>query len=300
MIPVVAMLAIGNARIQRLSNASRVETTMPGLRPIVACSVTLAAVLMGPTTEAVFAAQGQQVGASVSTQPVLPGSSIPAAAQQLFVLANQARALAGVGPLKWDSALAAGALLHCERMVVEGQIAHQYGGEPGLILRAQNAGAHFSLIEENVAVGSYIATIHQGWLDSPGHRANLLSPQVDSVGIAVVSGGGMLYAVADYARAVPVLSREQVEVSVAALIRASGLFIVRDPADARAYCANGSHPSGRSAFLMVWEDPDISALPRDLASRIASGSYRSAVVGACAPQASEPGFTSYRVAVILY
>ncbi len=163
-----------------------------------------------------------------------------------------------------------------------------------------NAGAHFSLIEENVALGSHIATIHQGWLDSPGHRANMIRPQDDSLGIEVVSGGGVLYAVADYARAVPVLSREQVEVSVAALIRAAGLFIVQDPADARAYCANGSHPSGLSAFLIVWEDPDVSTLPRSLLNQAASGDYHSAVVGSCAPQASEPGFTSYRVAVILY
>jgi uncharacterized protein YkwD len=273
---------------------------MLGFQSTAFCSITLVAALIGPVTESAFGVPGQHAIPSVSAQPVSPGSNIPAAAQQLFVLANQARASAGVGALKWDTALAAGALLHCERMAVEGPIAHQYGGEPDLLARAQSAGAHFSLIEENVALGSYIATIHQGWLDSPGHRANLLNPQVDSAGIAVVFGGGVLYAVADYARAVPVLSREQVEASIAALIRASGLFIVRDPADARTYCATGSHPSGRSAFLMVWEDPDISALPHDLADRIASSGFRSAVVGACAPQASEPGFTSYRVAVILY
>jgi uncharacterized protein YkwD len=294
------MLAMGTARIQRLSPKSWVEFTMLRLRQTLACSIVLAAALIGPATEGVFAASGSQVRQSVSTQPVSSGSSIPAAAQQLFVLANQSRAAAGVGPLKWDSALAAAAILHCERMVVEGPISHQYGDEPDLTIRAQNAGAHFSLFEENVALGSYIATIHQGWLNSPGHRANLLSPQVDSVGISVVSGGGVLYAVADYARAVPVLSREQVEASVAALIRASGLFIVQDPADARAYCAAGSHPSGRSAYLTVWENSDITDLPRSLASRTVSGDHHSADVGACAPQASEPGFTSYRVAVILY
>jgi len=254
--------------------------------------VALAAALGGQGTGQALAAPGQQA--------VMAGSSIPAAAQQLFTLANQARAAAGVRLLKWDSALAASALLHCERMAAEGPIAHQYGGEPELQVRAQKAGVHFSLIEENVALGSSSAAIHQGWLNSPGHRANLLSPQVDSVGIAVVSGRGVLYAVADYARDVPVLTREEVEATVAGLIRPSGLLIVRDPADARAYCATGSHHSGYTAFLMVWENPDISGLPQDLANRVASGRYQSAVVGACAPQDSESGFTSYRVAVILY
>jgi uncharacterized protein YkwD len=258
----------------------------------VAYSVAFAAGLIGSGRDLAEAAPLQQAAQ--------PGLSVPAAAQQLFNLANQARTAAGVGPLKWDSALAAGALLHCERMAVEGSIAHQYGGEPELTIRAQNAEVHFSLIAENVALGSYIATIHQGWLNSAGHRANLLNPQVDSAGIAVVSRGGILYAVADYARIVPVLTREEVEAAVAGLIRAAGLFIVRDPADARAYCATGSRDTSRASFLMVWENPDISTLPRDLANRVASGQYHSAAVGACTPHESESGFTSYRVAVILY
>jgi uncharacterized protein YkwD len=254
--------------------------------------VALAAALGGQGAVLALAAPGQEI--------VPTGSSIPAAAQQLFTLANQARTAAGVGPLKWDSALAASALLHCERMAAEGPIAHRYGGEPDLSVRAQNAGAHFSLIEENVALGTYVASIHQGWLNSPGHRANLLSAQVDSAGISVVSSRGVLYAVADYARAVPVLAREQIEASVAGLIRPSGLMILGDPSAARAYCSNGSSDNSRSAFLMVWEDSDISALPRNLASRVGSGNYRYAAVGACAPKDAESGFTSYRVAVILY
>jgi uncharacterized protein YkwD len=269
---------------------------MTDFRTILFCSITLA-VLTGQGSEAAFASLGQQP-APARAEP--SGSSIQAAAQQLFDLANQARANAGVGPLKWDSTLAASALLHCQRMVAEGPIAHQYRGEPELEIRAQSTGAHFSLIEENIAFGSHLATIHQGWLDSPGHRANLLNPQVDSVGIAVVAGGGVLYAVADYARAVPVLTREQVESKVAALIGSSGLFIIRDPRDARSYCSTGSRPTGHSALMMVWENPDTSALPRELAERVSSGAYRSVDVGACPPKESEPGFTSYRVAVILY
>jgi hypothetical protein len=261
---------------------------MRRFRSILTCSFALAVILSGSA----IAGAGQQT--------VATGSSNAAAAEKLFVLANQARAAAGVGPLKWDQALAEIALQHCQRMAMEGLIAHRYGGEPELELRAQNAGAHFSLIAENVALGSYIETIHQGWLDSPGHRANLLNAQVDSVGIAVVSGGGVLYVVADYARSVPVFTREQVEATVAALIHSSGLFIVRDPADARAYCSEGKKDTSRSAFLIVWENPDFSTLPHDLADHVASGDYHSAIVGACAPQRAEPGFTSYRVAVILY
>ena len=86
-------------------------------------------------------------------------------------------------------------------MAQEGPIAHQYGGEADLSGRAAQAGAHFSVIEENVAVGPSADAIHEEWMHSPGHRANLLRPDVDRVGVAVVAARGVLYAVADYSRA---------------------------------------------------------------------------------------------------
>src|ERR1700678_768008 len=150
-----------------------------------------------------------------------------AEAGRIFALANQARAQAGVGRLDWDPALADAALQHCLRMAAEGPISHQYNGEPDLSTRTAQAGAYYSVIEENVAMGPSADTIHEEGMHSPGHRANLLSPDVDRVGIAVVAAHGSLYAVADYSRAVEQLNATQVEARVAALIRARGLAILR-------------------------------------------------------------------------
>jgi hypothetical protein len=223
-----------------------------------------------------------------------------AAQEQLLALANQSRAAQGAGPLRWDQALAAAALQHCRRMAAEGPISHRYGGEPDLTARAGQAGAHFSLIEENIAVGSYPATIHQGWMDSPGHRSNLLNPQVDRVGIAVVAANGVIYAVADYARAVQVLTPVQVEAAIAALLRPRGLIILKDPLDARAYCANGSKDLSEPGFLMRWQNPDLTQLPQQLANQLGRGIYRRAAVGSCPPQNVDGAFTTYRMAVLLY
>jgi uncharacterized protein YkwD len=121
--------------------------------------------------------------------------------EQLFALANQARAQAKVRRLRWDPSLAAAALKHCLRLVAAGPIgrlSHQYDGEPGLGSRAGQAGAHFDMIEENVASGPTASAIHEAWMESPEHRQNLLNPGVDCVGIAVVADDGILYAVADY------------------------------------------------------------------------------------------------------
>lgn len=224
---------------------------------------------------------------------------------QIFTLANQARAQAGVGQLQWDPALAAAAYQHCLRMAAEGPISHQYSGEPDLSTRTAQAGAHYSVIEENVAIGPTGGAIHEEWMHSPGHRANLLSPDVDHVGVAVVAARGVLYAVADYSRAVEQLSATQVEERVAALVRASGLAIMRDPSLARAACAtDGGMPRAADnptpRFVMRWQDADLSQLPQALAERLASGNYRQAAVGSCPAQIAEGSFTAYRVAVLLY
>jgi uncharacterized protein YkwD len=221
-------------------------------------------------------------------------------AEQLFALANQARADQGVARLKWDSALAAAALQHCLRMTAEGSISHRYSGEPDLAARAGQAGAHFSLIEENVAVGPYPAMIHQSWMDSPGHRTNLLSPDVNRVGIAVVAGNGVLYAVADYARAVEVLSQTQVEATVAGLLEAKGLTVQKDPTEARAYCANSAKHTSQPGFLMRWQNPDVTLLPQPLLDHLAMGQYHRAVVGSCPPHGADGTFTTYHIAVLLY
>lgn len=245
------------------------------------------------------AARAQDDGAAAQAGPDLRG-----AAEQLFALANQARAQAGVGPLQWDPALAQAALAHCRRMVMEGPIAHRYGGEPDVGGRAAQAGAHFSLIEENVAIGPSAEGIHDEWMHSPPHRSNLLSPQVDHAGMAVLSARGVLYAVADYSRAVAQLTPAQVEARAAALIRPSGVKVLGDPSIARQACAMESGVP-RSAgpvprFIMRWQSGDLTQLPQQLVDRLESGNYRAAAVGSCPAEGVEGSFSAYRLAVLLY
>lgn len=227
-----------------------------------------------------------------------------AAAEQLFAMANQTRARAGLGRLQWDHDLAVAALKHCMRMVSEGQLSHRYGGEPDLTERAATAGAHFSLIEENIALGPDATTIHRGWLESPPHRANLLAKGIDRVGIAVVSARGNLWAVADYGHGVAVFSPSQAEAKVADLLRMSGLKVLDDPAQARAACAldHGLPRSGgpEPLYVMRWQNSDLNHLPQELVNRLSSREYRRAAVGSCTPRNVDGPFTVYRMAVLLY
>ena len=229
----------------------------------------------------------------------------PAKAEQLFAMANATRAEEGRGRLAWDQALADAAMKHCMRMAAEGPISHQYKGEPDLTARAADTGAHFSLIEENIAVGPFPGSIHQGWLDSPGHRANLLNSDIDHVGIAVVAAKGVLFAVADYARAVPVLTQSQVEAHIGSLLRAQGLALLRDNKNARAACRlDKGLPSVTGAnspqFVMRWQDANLDQLPPRLLTNLGKGLYRQAEVGSCPPHEANTAFTVFRVAVLLY
>ena len=251
---------------------------------------------------AAFAAPAAQVQAQAGSTG---SADLRDAAEQVFALANQARAQAGVGRLQWDPALAAAAMKHCQRMAAEGPIAHRYGGEPDLSERAAQTGAHFSVIEENVAIGPSADAIHREWMQSPGHRQNLLSRDIDRIGVAIVPARGVLYAVADYSRAVEQMNAPQVEARVAALIKPSGVEILRDPGVARAACttdegmpraAGGMQPR----FIMRWQDAELSHLPQELADRLATGRYRAADVGSCPAQNVEGAFSAYRIAVILY
>ena len=218
-------------------------------------------------------------------------------------LANQARAQAGAGPLKWDPTLALAARQHCLLMAGEGQLSHQFADEPELSKRAAQAGAHFSLIEENVAIAPTPYEIHNAWMNSPGHRANLLNPQVDHVGVAVVAGRHGLYAVADYERAVPLLSQAQIETQVAGMLH--GVTILPDATLARTACvAEGAMPRPTSGpkphFAMYWEDAQLTQLPKSLVDELATGKYHQASIGSCSPQGQESTFTAYRIAVLLY
>ncbi len=238
------------------------------------------------------------------TQP-RQSAPIQSEAWQLVQLANQSRAADGAGALKWDAALAEAARRHCLRMAAEGQLSHQFPGEAELSARAQSAGAHFSLIEENVAVAQNPAAIHDAWMHSPHHRENLLNPAVDRVGIAVVAGPMGLYAVADYERVVEQFSPKQVEAMVAQLVQSDGVAVQGDTALARAACAmDDGMPRANSGpqprFVMRWQSAELNQLPQALKDRIATGKYRQAEVGSCPTKEQAGAFTAYRLAVLLF
>jgi hypothetical protein len=223
------------------------------------------------------------------------------AAKALFQSANRDRAAHSLPPLQWSSALAAAAQQHAVRMARENALSHQFQGESGLAKRAARSGARFSSVAENVAEGPSAESIHTQWMNSPPHRANLLDPQLDSVGIAVEKRGGILFAVEDFSLQVAKLSLKEQETAVGTQLGKRGLGLIDIGDDARRSCAldNGYAGAHTPSFVLHYTTPDLGTLPDMLEQRIQTQKYHSAAVGACSG-AGASGFSGYRVAVLLY
>jgi uncharacterized protein YkwD len=123
--------------------------------------------------------------------------------QVLFEAANRERRARGLAPFKWSAGLAAAARAHALKMAQQNTLSHQFPGEVDFAARIRRAGVHFSGAAENVAQGPSAAGLHTQWMNSPPHRANLLDPELDSLGIAVAERNGQFFAVQDFSQAPP-------------------------------------------------------------------------------------------------
>jgi uncharacterized protein YkwD len=121
--------------------------------------------------------------------------------RELFDAANRDRQAQGLPTLKWNAALAAAARRHAQLMADHQTISHQFAGEPSLPARVSKAGAGFMALAENVAEAPTPGEIHTMWMHSPGHRANILDGNMDSIGIAVTERNCEFFAVEDFSKA---------------------------------------------------------------------------------------------------
>lgn len=276
---------------------------MPRPRILQAASVSAALAI------AVFALialpQNRALPQKSEANPVRPARAVADSgpsddARILFKAANQERALRGLRLLAWDDSLALAALRHAELMAERKSLEHQLPGEAPLQQRANAAGARLSRVAENIAVGQDVAEIQSSWMHSPGHRANILDPELTAIGIAVAPSGNRIYAVEDFARQVPNLTLDEQEKRVSALIGAYGLRISDNQRAARRACEGGAGPPvGGSMAIVRFETSDLSTLPQSVGNAIKRYHYSAAAVGACS-QRSEDAFTRYKIAVLLF
>ncbi|MFI9063753.1 CAP domain-containing protein [Streptomyces sp. NPDC053429] len=109
----------------------------------------------------------------------------------VLALVNKERAAAGCGPLATDSALTAAARAYSDTMARSGVMSHTGPDGSTMTSRVEAAGYGWSRLGENIARGQADAdAVMNSWMNSPGHRANILNCAFTEIGIGVHKGDG--------------------------------------------------------------------------------------------------------------
>ncbi|TVP68982.1 MAG: CAP domain-containing protein [Leptolyngbya sp. LCM1.Bin17] len=120
---------------------------------------------------------------------------------ELLTRVNQARQQAGVDPLSLNPQLNTAAQGHAQDMASTGRLSHT--GSDGSTMRSRIDATDYRwrAIGENVAMGQpTAAAVLESWLNSPGHRQNLLNPTFTELGLGWAEAGGRLYWVQVFAQ----------------------------------------------------------------------------------------------------
>lgn len=130
-------------------------------------------------------------------------TTLTSSERSLLAAVNEARAAHDLRPLRVDTKLVHAARAHSTTLLREDVFTHG-----AFAARIARSGARGPAFGENLAwgTGSYASakSIVRSWLDSPGHRANLLRPGWDRIGIGARVGtflgqGGATVVTADFA-----------------------------------------------------------------------------------------------------
>jgi stress response protein SCP2 len=121
-----------------------------------------------------------------------PAAREPAAgpAAEVVAVTNVERRRHGLAPFSVDARLGAAAQLHTADMLRRGFFDHQNPDGEQVWDRARIVGYPYRKVAENIAAGQRTAAeVVAGWMDSPGHRRNILDAELRQIGVGHATGG---------------------------------------------------------------------------------------------------------------
>ena len=139
-------------------------------------------------------------GISVTGNTGVPTTKADTIAREIFNELNQERVARGLAPLAWDPQLAGLANDWSAGMAGSGNFAHR---DLSGVIRSPGWAGVYNSLGENIVTGGGLtsASSHAAWMNSPGHRQNLLQAGYDSVGIGVFcDANGRLWATQNFGR----------------------------------------------------------------------------------------------------
>lgn len=114
-------------------------------------------------------------------------SKAPVYEKKVLELVNQERAAQGLNPLAWADDLADVARAHSKDMEQRRFFDHMNPSGFSPFDRMENAGITYFMAAENIAAGQGTpAAVMESWMNSPGHRANILNPELKELGVGYV------------------------------------------------------------------------------------------------------------------
>jgi len=241
----------------------------------------------------------------LAAQVTSPGSS---AEKRIFEELNHERASHGLTILQWDEHAAGAARAHARLLAESGKLSHQFPGEATLPERLGATGARFTVSAENVAQTEFVEDIHPALMASLGHRANILSPSYNAVGIGIVEKQGRIYVAQDFIFLVPDYSESQFNAAFAEafnLVRkATGIRPIQAREDAALHqlaCTTDGDAvkladklSGNSA-VVAFTLSDPHHLPAELNPRAANADFHIMKFGVCYRPDQKHGYANFWV-----
>jgi uncharacterized YkwD family protein len=115
--------------------------------------------------------------------------------QQVFELVNRERASRGLATFKYSNNVAHVARLKSQDMINKKYFSHTSPTYGSPFEMMEQFGLRFSAAGENIAYGQRTAAeVMNAWMNSPGHRANILSSAYTTIGVGVAkAANGTLY-----------------------------------------------------------------------------------------------------------
>lgn len=109
--------------------------------------------------------------------------------REMLEMINRERQKQGLSPLLADTAMRRVAIAHSRDMMARGYFSHETPEGRDPFDRMKTARIKYIVAGENLAIARTLGIAHEGLMNSPGHRANILKPSYGRVGIGIADGG---------------------------------------------------------------------------------------------------------------
>ena len=166
-----------------------------------------------PGAPATTTAASSTASTTLSKDLGIPNTQGALNQKDIFDIVNKERAALGLSSLSFNTRLSAMAEIKAVDMINKNYFAHVSPDGTDVKKLAERMNYEYLNLGENLAMGDFVSSkdVMNGWMNSPGHRANILNKNYTEIGISAVEGsyqGRMVWwAVQEFGRPIALCSK---------------------------------------------------------------------------------------------